>query len=78
MTDEDKRWRPIEAYETAVPALEGLPEDHFAEIFEAYLASGRGVRKRVGEAETVLVDAPGITAFGVTWLEHHASGNERT
>jgi aminoglycoside 3-N-acetyltransferase len=38
---------------------------------EDFLASGQGVRGRVGRAESVLVDARAMCAFAVAWMEKH-------
>ena len=47
----------------------GLDEDPFAVIARAALAAGVGVSGRVGNADTHLFPAPGLTAFAVAWLE---------
>ena len=46
-----------------------LEEDSFAVIAREALASGVGVRGSVGEAESHLFSAPGLTAFAVAWIE---------
>ncbi|MEA2647398.1 MAG: aminoglycoside 3-N-acetyltransferase [Chloroflexota bacterium] len=46
-------------------------EDYFAVILKAYLGDGRGATGRVGEAESELIDAADIVAFGKTWMEEH-------
>lgn len=62
-------WRPIEEFDTSIPVVEGLDEDYFARIVEAFLATGRGRRGPIGDADTVLVPAADIVAFAVAWLE---------
>lgn len=49
-------------------------EDYFALILKAYLASGRGVRGRVGRAEAELLEAADIVGFGARWMEEHLTG----
>jgi aminoglycoside 3-N-acetyltransferase len=62
-------WRMTEEYDTANPVVPSLEEGYFATIVEEFLATGEGARGVVGEASSVLVDAPSITAFAVDWLE---------
>lgn len=62
-------WRTVEEFDTADPVVAGLPDDSFAQIVTAFLATARGDRGTVGAAPSVLVDAAAITAFAVEWLE---------
>lgn len=62
-------WRMIEEFETSEPVVEGLAEDFFATIVEAFLASGQGTTGTIGEAPSLLVDAGSLCGFGVAWLE---------
>lgn len=68
-TSDGTKWRMIEEFDTGDPVVDGLAEDYFAEIVQAFLDSGRGTRGKVGAAESILVDAAPICAFGVDWLE---------
>lgn len=61
-------WRWFEEFDTS-HSPDGLPEDYFIGIVEEFLATGRGKRGKVGEANSVLVPADEIAAFGVDWLE---------
>ncbi|MDC9826487.1 aminoglycoside 3-N-acetyltransferase [Devosia sp. ZB163] len=61
-------WRWFEEFDTSDPPG-GLPDDYFATIVTEFLATGRGRRGRIGEAESVLVPASEIVAFAVDWLE---------
>lgn len=61
-------WRHFEEFETGDPPY-GLPDDYFATIVEAFLATGQGKRGTIGAAPSVLVEAAPILAFGVAWLE---------
>ena len=62
-------WRSIEEFDTGDPVVPGLPDDYFAAIVSEFLASGQGQRGLIGNAPSVLVDAPAIVAFAVDWLE---------
>jgi aminoglycoside 3-N-acetyltransferase len=62
-------WRMVEEFDTSDPVVEGPPEDFFRLIVEDYLATGAGRRGEVGQAPSVLVDAPDMTTFAVKWLE---------
>lgn len=46
-------------------------EDYFAIILNAYLATGRAARGRVGKASSELVDAADIVGFGARWMEEN-------
>ncbi len=73
LVDGRKVWRWFEEFDTSdVP--DGVPEDYFATIVEAFLASGRGKRGTIGAAASVLVSAPEIVAFGVEWMERELGG----
>lgn len=62
-------WRVVEEFDTSDPVVAGLPDDFFRLIVEDYLATGAGRQGQIGAAPSVLVDAAGMTAFAVTWLE---------
>lgn len=68
LIDGHKVWRWFEEFDTS-DSPDGLPDDYFATIVEAFLATGRGSRGRIGGASSVLVPANAIVAFGVQWLE---------
>ena len=61
-------WRQFEEFDTGDPP-HGLPDDYFASIVEAFLATGQGQRGMIGAAPSVLVDAAPMVAFGIAWLE---------
>lgn len=62
-------WRQLEEFDTGDPVIEGLPDDYFGTIVEAFLATGEGKRGLIGAAPSVLVEAKAIVAFAVDWLE---------
>lgn len=70
-TGDAVEWRTVEEFDTCDPIVDGFADDYFAEIVREFLASGQGARGSVGEADSVLVDAPAICAFAVTWMERH-------
>lgn len=45
--------------------------DHFAVITKSYLAEGRARTGLVGSAESELIDASDLIAYGVAWMEEH-------
>lgn len=61
-------WRHFEEFDTGDPPY-GLPDDYFATIVEAFLATGQGKRGTIGAAPSVLVEAAPMVAFGIAWLE---------
>ncbi len=69
-----RTWRSYEEFDTSNPVVEGLPDDYFAAVVTEYLATGEGRVGRVGQAETVLVDARPMVAFAVRWLESRFGG----
>ena len=70
-TADGVEWRTVEEFDTSEPVVDGFADDYFATIVEDFLASGQGVRGRVGAAESVLVDAQAMCAFAVAWMEKH-------
>ncbi|WP_199035107.1 aminoglycoside 3-N-acetyltransferase [Glycomyces salinus] len=75
-------WRVVEEFDTGNPVVAGPDEDYFGLIVADYLDTGAGRRGKVGMADSVLVDAPGMTAFAVAWLEerygHRPRSSRRT
>jgi aminoglycoside 3-N-acetyltransferase len=65
-------WRWIEEYDTADPVVEALPDNFIERIVTDYLATGAGLQGKVGEAESILVEAPAMLRFGIDWLERVA------
>lgn len=62
-------WRWFEEFDTGESVVDGLADDYFAQIVEAFLATGQGRRGQVADARSVLVDAAAIVHFAVDWLE---------
>jgi aminoglycoside 3-N-acetyltransferase len=69
LKDGEVVWRWIEEFNTSHPVVAGLDEDYFADVVEAFLATGRGSRGRIAKAEAVLVPADEIVPFAIDWLE---------
>ncbi|NJR77015.1 aminoglycoside 3-N-acetyltransferase [Sphingomonas corticis] len=63
------RWRRIEEFDTSEPCVDGMPEDLFQRIVDAYLATGEGWRGPVGQAQATLVDAGPLLAFAIAAIE---------
>ncbi len=70
-------WRTCEEFDTADPVVDAFDEDYFAAIVTDFLATGSGVRGRVGSADSVLVDAAPMCAFAVAWMEERAGHGAR-
>ena len=69
LRDGRTEWHMVEEFDTSNPVVAGLADDYFAEIVEAFLATGRGRRGKVGKADSVRVPAREIVEFAVRWLE---------
>lgn len=63
-------WRWFEEFDTS-NAPDGMADDYFATIVEAFLATGHGRRGVIGEAHAVLVPAAEVVEFAVAWMEAH-------
>lgn len=68
LVDGQKVWRAFEEFDTSDPP-DGQPDDYFATIVTAYLATGNGSTGKIGAADSVLVDARGVVDFAVAWME---------
>ncbi|MBY0507419.1 MAG: aminoglycoside 3-N-acetyltransferase [Bryobacteraceae bacterium] len=66
-------WRFIEEFDTSEPVLPEFPENYIEQIVDAYVAAGRAHQGLIGRAPSTLVDAAGICAYGVEWLEAFAT-----
>jgi aminoglycoside 3-N-acetyltransferase len=65
-------WRVIEEFDTSDPCVPALPADFIAQIVAAYLATGAGRQGKVGQADSVLVEAAEIVPFAIAWMERVA------
>ncbi|MCU0311476.1 MAG: AAC(3) family N-acetyltransferase [Acidimicrobiales bacterium] len=54
-----------------VPEADQPATDYFALILDAYLATGRATVGRVGDADSHVLDAADMVAFGARWMEEH-------
>ena len=61
----------IECLDDAEGIVDREGEDYFAVILKAYLATGRARTGRVGRADSELIDAADIVAFGAKWMEEN-------
>ena len=46
-------------------------EDYFITLLRAYLATGRASTGMVGQADSELLDAADVVAFGAAWMGEH-------
>jgi len=60
--------RVVECLDDESGIVDHPGEDYFATILKAYLATGRARAGRVGGAESELIDAADIVAFGRAWM----------
>jgi aminoglycoside 3-N-acetyltransferase len=67
--DDATKWRWFEEFDTSQPVVAGLPDDYFAQIVDAFLATGQGKRGQIARASSIVVEAAPIVAFGKAWLE---------
>ncbi len=68
LVDGRTEWRWFEEFDTsAVP--DGMADDYFATIVTDFLATGQGWQGRIGNADSVLVDARPMVEFAVAWME---------
>jgi aminoglycoside 3-N-acetyltransferase len=63
-------WRWFEEFDTS-NSPDGMDEDYFETILEAFLATGQGSRGVIGAVGSVLVPAAEIVPFAVAWMEAH-------
>ena len=68
-TTDGVRWQRIGEFDTSEPVVDGMPEDLFQRLVDAFLATGQGRRGRVGLAEATLMDAAPLLDFAVAAIE---------
>ncbi len=69
LRDGVRTWVEFEEYDTCESIMPGeSAEEYFAQIMNAYLATGRGRTGRVGDATAYLFDAADLVAYAVTWM----------
>ena len=68
-------WRTVEEFDTADPVIDAFDDDYFGTIVAAFVDEGHGRRGRVGDADSLVVDAPAMCAFAVRWMEERAAGS---
>jgi aminoglycoside N3'-acetyltransferase len=64
----------IECLDDAEGIFDWSGEDYFAQILDAYLTRGTHQAGKVGNADSVLLDANDIVQFGARWMEHNFAG----
>ncbi len=60
--------RAVECLDDSNGIVEWPGEDYFATILRDYLATDRASRGRVGSAESELIEAKDLVAFGASWM----------
>ena len=76
--DGERCWREAEEFDTnaLLDAFEATGFDAIEGIATDYVAQGKGLRGRVGDASCWLLDAQDLVSFGVRWLERRFGGRE--
>lgn len=69
-------WIWFEEFDTSIPVHASFPEDCFALIAKAYLATGQGRQGVVGLAPSSLFDGRGLVEFGIEWMERFVAMND--
>ena len=69
-------WRFMEEFDTSEPIIDGMPENYFEQIVQAFVANGNGRQGTIGQAPSLLVEAKPMCAFAISWLERWAADNE--
>jgi aminoglycoside 3-N-acetyltransferase len=68
LVDGHTHWRWFEEYDTSeVP--DGMEDDYFATIVTDFLATGQGWQGKIGDADSVLVEARPMVDFATRWME---------
>lgn len=76
LQDGRRVWMDFEEYDTTRGIVD-WPDNYFQTIVEDYLAVGNGRTDKVGAADSYLLDAVSLTAFGTRWMEEHFNGKAR-
>ena len=63
--------RTVECLDDSDGIVDHPGEDYFAQITRAYLETGRARAGRVGNAQSELIDAADLVAFGAEWMGAH-------
>jgi aminoglycoside N3'-acetyltransferase len=63
--------RVVETLDDSDGIVDHPGEDYFAVILREYLAAGRAIIGRVGDAGAELLDAADVVGFGVAWMAEH-------
>jgi aminoglycoside 3-N-acetyltransferase len=65
----EPRWVNIEEFDTSLPVIGGMPDDHFTQIALAALNAGAGRHGSVGAADAYLFESRALHRIAVDWLE---------
>jgi len=65
----EARWVAVEEFDSSDPVVDGMAEDHFAQIAVAALRGGAGRRGSLGAADAYVFSAMMLHRLAVNWLE---------
>ena len=65
-------WRTVEEFDTSAPVTDAFDDDYFGTIVADFVAAGHGRTGRVGDADTLVVEAAAICAYAVRRMEGRA------
>ncbi|UUL81745.1 aminoglycoside 3-N-acetyltransferase [Sphingomonas qomolangmaensis] len=68
-TPEGTVWRMNEEYESSDAIVPGFSDDYFDDILADFVTTGQARAGKVGDADTLLIDARAIVAFATGWIE---------
>ena len=71
-TPEGTVWRTVEEFDTADPVIDAFDDDLFGTIVGDFVATGNGRTGRVGDANSLVVDAAAVCAFAVRCMPERA------
>jgi aminoglycoside 3-N-acetyltransferase len=71
-------WRQMKEFDTADMAHASWPADMFTQIVDGYLASTGNRGDKVGNAQSHLMDAPGLLAYAVSVMKTLAEAEAHT
>ena len=74
LRDGQRIWMDFEEYDTTRGIVD-WPDNYFETIVKDYLLAGNGRTGRVGAADSYLLDASSLNAFGLSWMEEHFARN---
>lgn len=68
------QWRRIEEFDTSEPVVDGMPEDLFQRLVDAFVAEEHACTGQVGLASATLLDAAPLLDFAIRRIERSYGG----